>query len=280
MLCSLGLCDFGSAIAAEESGSSSKGGVNWRHAALATAGAGVAMSGRALLALAGGDGGGFGGFGWGSGGGGGGGRDGWRFWLDSGLAWADAKKEEGENAFDPHGLQVGRNVPVSRLNPAKRYRISEVELVDKRTKVPIDAKDAFYELVTLRNGGIATKAQLDSESENLMNCGMFQSVEMEAVTKLDGSLKLQISFSESQWQPADSFRCVNVGLLAQTRGPEPDEKLTDQQREELAKSQEEDYKNRLRKSRPCMLPKSVEVRNGFYTPVAPLEHLLWYIRGF
>jgi hypothetical protein len=114
----------------------------------------------------------------------------------------------------------------------------------------------------LRNGGIATKAQLDSETENLMNCGMFQSVEMEAVTKLDGSLKLQISFTESQWQPADSFRCVNVGLLAQTRGPEPDEKLTDQQREELAKSQEEEYKNRLRKSRPCMLPKSVEVRKS------------------
>lgn len=228
---------------------------------MATAGVGVAMSGRALLALAGSDGGGFGGFGSGSGGGGGGGGDGWRFWLDRGLAWADAKKEEGDD-FDPHGLQVGRNVPVNRLNPAKRYRISEVELVDKRTKQPVDAKDAFYELVTLRNGGIATKAQLDSETENLMNCGMFQSVEMEAVTKLDGSLKLQISFTESQWQPADSFRCVNVGLLAQTKGPEPEEKLSDQQREELAKSQEEDYKNRLRKSRPCMLPKSVEVRNS------------------
>ncbi|KAG0606632.1 hypothetical protein M758_9G156800 [Ceratodon purpureus] len=249
------VADFGSESSTEESGSNSNGGVNWRHAALATGGAAVAMSGRALLALIGGDGGGFGGFGSGGGGGGGGGGDGWRFWLDNGFAWA---KDEGDDASDPHGLQVGRNVPVNRLNPAKRYRISEVELVDKRTKQPIDAKDAFYELVTLRNGGIATKAQLDTETENLMNCGMFQSVEMEAVTKIDGSLKLQISFTESQWQPADSFRCVNVGLLAQTRGPEPDEKLSDQQREELAKSQEEDYKNRLRKSRPCMLPKSVE----------------------
>lgn len=225
------------------------------------------MTGTALLAL-GGDGGGFGGFGSGGGGGGGGG-DGWRFWLDSGIAWADARNdEEGGDAFDPHGLQVGRNVPVSRLNPAKRYRISEVELVDKRTKQPIDAKDAFYELVTLRRGGIATKAQLDAESENLMNCGMFQSVEMEGVTKLDGSLKLQIMFTESQWQGADSFRCVNVGLMAQSRGPESEEKLTDKQREELAKSQEEEYKNRLRKSRPCMLPKSVEVRE------LHLDHLL------
>lgn len=224
------------------------------------------------MALVSGDGGGFGGFGSGNGGGGGGGGDGFRFWPDSGLAWAEAKNdEEGGESFDPHGLQVGRNIPVNRLNPAKRYRITEVELVDKRTKQPVDAKDAFYELVTLRKGGIATKAQLDAETENLMNCGMFQSVEMEAVTQLDGSLKMQISFTESQWQPADSFRCVNVGLLAQSRGPEPDEKLSDQQREELAKSQEEDYKNRLRKSRPCMLPKSVEVRNSNH----PKHLLLW-----
>lgn len=140
----------------------------------------------------------------------------------------------------------------------KRYRVSGVELVDKRTRQTIDSKDPFYELVTLRTGGVSTKAQLDAEVENLMNCGMFQSVEMEGVTQLDGSIKVQISFIESQWQPADSFRCVNVGLLSQNRAPEPDANLTDQQREELAKVQEEEYKNRLRRARPCMLPKAVE----------------------
>jgi hypothetical protein len=175
------------------------------------------------------------------------------------MAWADARNEDdGSEAFDPHGLQVGRNVPLSKLNPVKRYRVSGVELVDKRTRQTIDSKDPFYELVTLRTGGVSTKAQLDAEVENLMNCGMFQSVEMEGVTQLDGSIKVQISFIESQWQPADSFRCVNVGLLSQNRAPEPDANLTDQQREELAKVQEEEYKNRLRRARPCMLPKAVE----------------------
>lgn len=234
--------------------------LDWRQAALVAAGAVAGLSSGAILALCGGDGGGFGGFISGGGGGGGSGGGGWRFWLDN-FAWADSKNdEEGGDAFDPHGLQVGRTVPLSKLNPAKRYKVSEVELVDKRTKQPVNAKDAFYELVTLRSGGVATKAQLEAEVENLMNCGMFQSVEMEGVTQLDGSLKMEISFIESQWQPADSFRCVNVGLLAQSRVPEGEEKMSDQQREELAKSQEEEYKNRLRKARPCMLPKSVEVR--------------------
>ena len=228
-----------------------------------SAGVGAGLSARVLLILSGGNGGGWGGFGSGGGGGGGGGN-GWNFWLDSGLAWADARnEEEGADAFDPHGLQVGRNVPLSKLNPAKRYKVSGVELIDKRTKQAINAKDPFYELVTLRTGGVSSKAQLDSEVENLMNCGMFQSVDMEGVTQLDGSLKMQISFTESQWQPADSFRCVNVGLLAQSRAPELDEKLTDQQREELAKAQEEEYKSRLRRARPCMLPKSVEVMYEF-----------------
>jgi len=233
--------------------------LDWRQAALVAAGAVAGLSTGAILALSGGDGGGFGGFISGGGGGGGGGG-GWRFWLNN-FAWADSRnEEEGGDAFDPHGLQVGRTVPLSKLNPSKRYKVSEVELVDKRTKQPVNAKDAFYELVTLRAGGVASKAQLEAEVENLMNCGMFQSVEMEGVTQLDGSVKMEISFIESQWQPADSFRCVNVGLLAQSRVPEGDEKMSDQQREELVKSQEEEYKNRLRKARPCMLPKSVEVR--------------------
>lgn len=243
----------------ENSEENTRGGqsLDWRQAALVAAGAVAGLSAGTILALSGGDGGGFGGFISGGGGGGGGGG-GWRFWLEN-FAWADSKNdEEGGDAFDPHGLQVGRNVPLSKLNPSKRYKVTEVELVDKRTKQAVSAKDAFYELVTLRAGGVATKAQLEAEVENLMNCGMFQSVEMEGVTQLDGSLKMEISFVESQWQPADSFRCVNVGLLAQSRVPEGDEKMSDQQREELAKSQEEEYKNRLRKARPCMLPKSVE----------------------
>ncbi|CAM6103858.1 unnamed protein product [Calypogeia fissa] len=199
----------------------------------------------------GGDGRGFGG----GGGGGGHGGNGWSSIFDNiGMAFASDESE----GFDPHGLRVDMKVHVSKLNPSKKYKVTGVELIDKRTKQAVNVKDPFYELVTLRPGGIATKAQLESEVENLLNCGMFQTVEMEGLTQSDGSLKMQVSFVESQWQPADSFRCVNVGLLSQSRLPETETTMTDQQREEMAKVQEEEYKSRLRRARPCMLPKTVE----------------------
>ena len=52
---------------------------------------------------------------------------------------------------------------------------------------------------------------------------------------------------------------MNVGLLPQTRPPEKDyQKMSDREKEQFIKSQEDEYKRRLQQARPCMLPKVVE----------------------
>lgn len=222
-------------------------------AAVAGAGAGTLSFDGSGGGFSGGSGGG----GWGGDGGGDWSGNGWDWFMSlySGRALAD---DEFGESFDSHGLRVGLKVPVNKLNAAKKYKVSDVELIDKRTKQSIGTKDPFFELVTLRPGGIYTKQQLETEVENLLNCGMFQSIEMETLTQPDGTLTSQISFVESQWHAADSFKCANVGLLTQSRPPESEATMSDQQREEYMKMQEEEYKNRLRQARPCMLPQGVE----------------------
>ncbi|EFJ06295.1 hypothetical protein SELMODRAFT_430784 [Selaginella moellendorffii] len=155
------------------------------------------------------------------------------------------------------GDKVGLTAPVSRLSPNKKYKLSGVDLVDQRSKKAVDGKDPFFELVTLRTGGVFTKDQLESELENLVNCGMFQTVEMEGVTQADGTIKININFVESQWQAAKSVRCINVGLLAQTKQPDFNS-MTEKQQQEYLGKQEEEYKKRVRKARKCMLPRRIE----------------------
>lgn len=227
-----------------------------RRALFAIAGTGVGITGGCLFQLI--DGGGIGGGGafngWGWGGGGDGG--GWEHFPEKFLAFADSEENKD---YDSHGLKVDAKVPAVKLSPGKKYKISGVDLIDNRTEKPVDGKDPFYELLTIKPGGIFTRAQLQTELDNLANCGMFQSVDMDAVPQIDGSLKLQILFTESEWQSAESVRCVNVGLLPQTRPPEKDyQKMSDREKEQFIKSQEDEYKRRLQQARPCMLPKVVE----------------------
>ncbi|KAJ7564008.1 hypothetical protein O6H91_03G133900 [Diphasiastrum complanatum] len=223
-----------------------------------SAGVGGGLIVNTIVSLAG-DGGGMGGWVSGGGGGGGGDENSWQFWSQVGVALAEGGTDDDSvEPSDPHGLKVGLTVPVNKLNPTKRYKLSGVELTDRRTDQGIDMKDPFYELVTIRSGGVFTKAQLEAEVENLKNCGMFETVEMVARTQADGSLKIQVPFVESQWQSANLVRCVNVGLLPQSRPPEVEGALNERERDDFVKFQEEQYKARLNQARPCLLPKSVE----------------------
>lgn len=173
------------------------------------------------------------------------------------MAFADS--EETGDSYDSHGLKVGSKVHISKLTSGKKYKVSDVDLIDSRIEKPVDSKDPFYELLTLKPGGVFAKAQLQTELDNLASCGMFERVDMEALPLKDGSLKMQILFVESEWQAAESFRCVNVGLLPQTRPPEIDPvKMSEREREMFIKSQEEEYKARLKQAKSCMLPKSVD----------------------
>lgn len=121
----------------------------------------------------------------------------------------------------------------------------------------MSSDDSFSEMVTLRPGGVYTRAQLQKELESLATSGMFEKVDLEGKTNADGTMAITVSFSESTWQSADKFRCINVGMMQQTKPVELDPDMTDKERMKYYMSQEKDYKKRMEKSRPCLLPKSV-----------------------
>ncbi|KZV53014.1 hypothetical protein F511_27630 [Dorcoceras hygrometricum] len=113
-------------------------------------------------------------------------------------------------------------------------------------------------MVSLRPGGVYTKAQLQKELETLATCGMFEKVDLETKTNPDGTINVTIPFLESTWQSADRFRCINVGLMAQSKPIEMDPDMTEKEKLDYMRTQEKDYRRRIEKSRPCMLPPSVQ----------------------
>ncbi|CAL9134911.1 unnamed protein product [Musa textilis] len=113
-------------------------------------------------------------------------------------------------------------------------------------------------MVSLRPGGVYTKTQLQKELETLASCGMFERVDLESKTKPDGTLAVTVSFLESTWQGADSFRCINVGLMPQSKQMEMDPDMTDKEKLEYFRNQERDYRRRIERSRPCLLPVTVQ----------------------
>ncbi|CAL9119600.1 unnamed protein product [Musa textilis] len=206
--------------------------------------------------------GGGGGGGWFRGGGGGGGDGSGGFWSNLFSPFVALAKEEGGGGgqeWDPHGLPANIVVLLNKLSGLKRYKISEILFFDRRRSTTVaGTDDSFFEMVSLRNGGVYTKAQLQKEVENLASSGMFEKVHLEGKTKPDGTLVLTVSFTESTWQSADAFRCINVGLLPQTKQMEMDADMTEREKLEYFRMQEREYKRRIERSRPCLLPVTVQ----------------------
>lgn len=148
-------------------------------------------------------------------------------------------------------------IQLSKLSGYKKYKLSEIFFFDRRRGVTVGTEDSFFEMVSLRPGGVYTKTQLLKELETLATCGMFEKVDMECKTKPDGTLAMQISFLESTWQSADRIRCINVGLMQQSKPIEMDADMTEKEKMEFYRSQEKDYKRRIEKARPCLLPATV-----------------------
>ncbi|MBA0745202.1 hypothetical protein Gogos_007786 [Gossypium gossypioides] len=203
----------------------------------------------------------FGGTGGGGGGGGGsGGGDGssgnfWEKLFAPSPAIADDNNQSQE--WDSHGLPANIVVQLNKLSGFKKYKLSDISFFDRRRWTTVGTEDSFFEMVSLRPGGMYTKTQLQKELETLATCGMFEKVDMEGKTNPDGTLGLTISFTESTWQSADRFRCINVGLMAQSKPIEMDPDMTDKEKLEYYKSQEKDYKRRIERARPCLLPMQV-----------------------
>uniref|UniRef100_A0A7N0UJ82 Bacterial surface antigen (D15) domain-containing protein n=1 Tax=Kalanchoe fedtschenkoi TaxID=63787 RepID=A0A7N0UJ82_KALFE len=196
------------------------------------------------------------GSGFGGGGGGGGGGGSWWRWVLGSIAYADDQGEEGRD-WDPHGLPADIVWQLGKLSAFKKYKISEISFFDRIRTTTVGTEDSFFEMVSLRPGGVYTKAQLQKELETLATCGMFEKVDMEGKTNPDGTISLTISFLESTWQAADKFRCINVGLMQQSKAVDIDNAMTEKEKMEAFKSQEKDYKRRIERSRPCLLPAPV-----------------------
>jgi len=196
-------------------------------------------------------------------GGGGGGGDGWfggggggngGFWSRMFAAVADESQSQ---EWDSHGLPANIVVQLNKMSGFKKYKVSDISFFDRNRKMKVGTEDSFFEMVSLRPGGVYTKGQLQKELETLATSGMFEKVDLEGKTNPDGSIGVTISFSESTWQSADGFRCINVGLMQQTKPVEMDADMTDKERLEYYLSQEREYKRRIERARPCLLPRYV-----------------------
>ncbi|KVI03623.1 Bacterial surface antigen (D15) [Cynara cardunculus var. scolymus] len=214
----------------------------------------VAFKNPSLIGIGGGNGGG--GAGGGGGGDGGGGGGGGGFWkrLLSPAANAD---ENQSSEWDSHGLPADIIVQLNKLSGFKKYKVSELVFVDKQSTTVVGSEDSFFEMVSLRAGGVYTKAQLQKELETLATCGMFEKVDLEAKTNPDGTIGLTVSFTESTWEEAEHFRCINVGLMQQSKGVDAEDNMTEKEKVDYMRNQEKDYRRRMDKARPCMLPSSV-----------------------
>jgi len=206
-------------------------------------------------------GGGGGGGGSSSGGGGGGwfnnGGEGGDFWsriLSPSTAFADEPKSQD---WDSHELPANITVLPNKLSGFKKYKISDIIFLDRNSKTKIGTEDSFLDMVSLKPGGVYTRAQLQKELESLATCGMFEKVDMEGKTNADGTLALTISFAESMWEKADRFRCINVGLLGQSKPVEMDPDMSEKEKIEFFRRQEREYKRRIDTSRPCLLAPEV-----------------------
>ncbi|GAB2285813.1 Putative translocon at the outer envelope membrane of chloroplasts 75-III [Dionaea muscipula] len=189
-----------------------------------------------------------------------GGGENFGFWsrLFSPVALAKEGEESKSAEWDSHGLPANVRVLLRKMEGFKRYKVSKVMFYDQGKRNTIGTEDSFFEMVSLRPGGIYTKAQLEKEVETLATCGMFEKVDLEARTNPDGTVNIILPFKESTWSPVGSFQCINVGLMSQPKPIESDPDMSDKEKMEYYGLLDSQYRARIRNSRNCALPSSVE----------------------
>ncbi|KAL0876701.1 hypothetical protein Bca101_026406 [Brassica carinata] len=192
----------------------------------------------------------------GGGSGGGYGDDGgfWEILLSPAPAVAD---KEQSTDWDSHDLTANIVVQLNKLSGFKKYKVFDIVFFDRKRQTSIDSEDSFFEMVSIRIGGVYTKAKFQKELETLASCGIFEKVDLEVKIKPDGTLGFTISFAESMWQSADRFMCINMGLMVQSKPDEMDTDMTDKEKLVYYRSLEKDYKWRIHGVRQCLLPAPV-----------------------
>uniref|UniRef100_A0A0E0RCX2 PA domain-containing protein n=1 Tax=Oryza rufipogon TaxID=4529 RepID=A0A0E0RCX2_ORYRU len=153
--------------------------------------------------------------------------------FSAGAARADGGKPSPD--WDAHGLAASAlPVPLSRLDGKKRYKVSELTFLDRRTRAA--AEDPLFD--ALRPGGVYTRAQLRDELDALAASGMFD-----------------------HWPAVEHLKCINVGgLMARPDGDElePDDDMTARERMEHLRRQEREYRQLVRRAKPCVLPEKLQ----------------------
>ncbi|KAL6660581.1 hypothetical protein ACP70R_001616 [Stipagrostis hirtigluma subsp. patula] len=179
-------------------------------------------------------------------------------WFFSG--GAGRGKEEAARDWDAHGLPAtGTPVPASTLDAGKRYKVSEVDFLDRRRiRRPAAAdKNPLFSTVAaaLRPGGVYTRAQLLEQLQAMDDSGRFERVDLHTKPRPDGTLGVTVSYAESAPAAADRFTCVNVGHMATAALP------YDGLREDMSEAERMDYLRRRHRAggaaRPCILPDPV-----------------------
>jgi len=184
-------------------------------------------------------------------------------WIFSARA---ARADEGKPAgadWDAHGLPVTHTaVPLSRLDGRKRYKVSELDFLDRRARDRASAAEKnplFDDMAALRllPGGVYTRSQLLGWLEAMTSSGMFEQLSLQGKPNPDGTLALTVSYAETIWPgAAERLKCVNVGLMAPPDAG-PDEDMTAREKLDYFRSQERDYQQRIRGAKRCILPESV-----------------------
>jgi len=184
-------------------------------------------------------------------------------WIFSArVARADEGKPAGAD-WDAHGLPVTHTaVALSRLDGRKRYKVSELDFLDRRARDRASAAEKnplFDDMAALRllPGGVYTRSQLLGWLEAMTSSGMFEQLSLQGKPNPDGTLALTVSYAETIWPgAAERLKCVNVGLMAPPDAG-PDEDMTAREKLDYFRRQERDYQQRIRGAKRCILPESV-----------------------
>jgi hypothetical protein len=111
--------------------------------------------------------------------------------------------------WDAHGLPVTHPpVTLSRLDGRKRYKVSELNFVDRRASTWAGAGEKeknplFDDMTTHWPGGVYTRSQLHDELQTMTSSGMFEQVNLQGKPKPDGTLALTVTYAESVWPGID-----------------------------------------------------------------------------
>lgn len=99
--------------------------------------------------------------------------------------------------WDRHGLSDNVVLDIDEHREFKKYKVSDVTLIDNLTSKSIDGDDPINKLCTLEPGGIYTKSQLQEKLQDLIGMDdSFETLDIKSKTKPDGTIGITISFVE------------------------------------------------------------------------------------